>query len=173
MSYELYNRVPWIWGSVILRDYMESDLESIADLESKAFTVGPYSRTMLVSVLNQPGSIRVVAVEDGKIAGYAILLPLSRTQADIETIAVLPEFQGKGISDRMMEYLEEKAMERGIEEIILEVRDKNFRAIAFYRKKGYREISYLPRFYHEMYEGSRGAYRMIKRLDQFPSFEVK
>ncbi|MCL4438620.1 MAG: ribosomal protein S18-alanine N-acetyltransferase [Thermoplasmataceae archaeon] len=148
-----------------LRKYVPQDLDAIVEIEKKAFPVGPYSRRMLKRVLKEGGSISVVAEVDSVIAGYAVLLPLNEDEADIETIAVLPEFHGKGISDRLMEYLEEEARKRSFSEIILEVREKNLRAISFYRRHGYEVISYIPEFYHEYYEGSRGAFRMSKALN--------
>jgi ribosomal-protein-alanine N-acetyltransferase len=151
---------------LILRTYVPQDLDAIVEIEMKAFTVGPYSRRMLQRVLKEGGSISVVAEVDSVIAGYAVLLPLNRNQADIETIAVLPEFHGKGIADRLIEYLEKEAFEKGFSEIILEVRDRNFRAISFYRRHGYHEISHIPGFYHEYYDGSRGAFRMSKSLER-------
>ena len=159
-----YNKKPDIYVQLNLRKYLPQDLDAIVEIEKKAFPVGPYSRRMLKRVLNEGGSISVVAELGQVIAGYAVLLPLNEDQADIETIAVLPEFHGRGISDRLMEYLEEEALKRSFLEIILEVREKNHRAISFYRRHGYQVISYIPEFYHEHYEGSRGAFRMSKVL---------
>lgn len=149
---------------MILREFEDSDLDAIVDLERRAFEVGPYTRRMLRHIFEDSSGSNVLAVEDGRIVGYALILPLNSTQVDLETIAVLPEFQGKGVSHKLLDHLENEARRRGFKKMILEVRDRNERAMSFYHRKGYTTISHLPLFYRENYNGSRGAYRMSKDL---------
>ena len=149
---------------MILRKFSDSDLDAIVSLEKRAFTVGPYTRRMLRHIFDDDSGVNVLAEEGGQIVGYAVILPLNSTQVDLETIAVLPEFQGKGVSQALLKYLEKEASSRGFRQMILEVRDRNDRAISFYRRNGYSTVSHLPLFYREPYMGSRGAFRMSKDL---------
>jgi len=57
------------------------------------------------------------------------------------SIAVDPEYQGKGISTRLNDLFLEKARELGMKEVTLSVRASNKRAIAFYEKMGWKEFS--------------------------------
>ncbi len=149
-----------------VRAYRSADLDSIVELESRAFPVGPYSRRMLSSIFRNPLSFTFVAEEDGRIIGYASVLPLDAESADVESIAVDPDYQGRGIGGILLEAIEREMIRRRYKRSVLEVRDKNEAAIAFYRRHGYDIVSHMPRYYHELFGGSRGAYRMTKLLSQ-------
>ncbi|CAC12266.1 N-terminal acetyltransferase related protein [Thermoplasma acidophilum] len=144
---------------MILRRYRSTDLDSIADLEKRAFTVGPYSRRYLKRVLEDAEAISIVAQIDSKIAGYLVALPAEGHSIDIESIATDPEFRRSGIATRMIVMLKQIACER-YESIILEVREKNDDAISLYRKMGFEITEFLNGYYQESYLGSRNAYRM-------------
>ncbi len=147
-----------------IRPYQPADLDSIVQLELRAFPVGPYSRRMLSSIFKNTLSFTFVADEGGKILGYASALPLDAESADVESIAVDPDYQGKGIGGILLDAIEGEMIRRGYTRSVLEVRDKNEAAIVFYKRHGYDIISHLPRYYHELFGGSRGAYRMSKLL---------
>lgn len=147
-----------------IRSYLSTDLDSIAALELRAFPVGPYTRRMLASVFRNTQSFAFVAIEDGKIVAYAAVLPLDSESADIESIAVDPDYQNRGIGGILLERIEAEMVSRGYRRSILEVRDRNEAAILFYKRHGYEIIEHMPRYYHEIFGGSRGAYRMSKSL---------
>lgn len=56
---------------------------------------------------------------------------------------VLPEFQGRGIGDRMMEEVERRALARGAGELALDTAEGAARLIAWYGRRGYRFIEYV------------------------------
>lgn len=153
-----------ICSQVEIRSYWSTDLDAIVELESRAFPVGPYSRRMLSAIFRNPLSFTFVADDGGKVVGYASVLPLDSSSADVESIAVDPDYQGKGIGGILLETIEKEMARRGYTRSVLEVRDKNEAAIVFYRRHGYEIISHMPRYYHELFGGSRGAYRMVKLL---------
>ncbi len=147
-----------------IRRTESGDLLKLAALEVRAFEVGPYSKSMLKRMLDVPGSFHFVAEEDGKILGYVSAIPIDEKTADVESIAVDPSYQGKGIGAALLQEIEGEMKSRGFNRSILEVRDKNESSIGFYRKNGYTVIKHLSSYYHELYMGSRGAYRMQKIL---------
>lgn len=146
------------------RSYSPDDLDSIVVLERRAFTIGPYSRRMLQRLFKMKGSFNLVVEDGGRVIGYVAAIPLGEGSADIESLAVDPDYHRMGIGTVLMEKIEEVLTENGISMSILEVRDKNIEAIEFYRKLGYETIDHLPTYYQEIYRGSRGAYRMGKIL---------
>ena len=119
---------------------------------------------MLEHVFRNPQAFSLVAVDNESIVGYVVVLPLGDQSADIESIAVDPDYQGKGAGGLLLEAIEKEMSSRGFANSVLEVRDRNTQAISFYKKHGYEIIEHMPKYYHELYEGSRGAYRMIKDL---------
>ena len=145
-----------------IRNFMDDDLPGIEELELRAFEIGPYSKRMLKRIFSRKGSFNVLAEEDGKILGYAVAIPLDLFSADIESIAVNPEYHGRGIGTVIIKEIEAEMVRRGYLHSILEVRDRNEEAIGFYRKNGYTPLDYLPAYYREEFRGSRGAIRMHK-----------
>ncbi|WP_297215479.1 N-acetyltransferase [Thermoplasma sp.] len=150
---------------MIIRRYRRSDLDNIAVLEKRAFTVGPYSKRYLKTVLEYPGSISMVAQINSSICGYLVALPLDERSIDIESIATDPDCRGLGIAKRMISMLINWACNE-YENIILEVRDKNTEAISLYLKMGFEIIEFLNGYYHESYRGSKNAYRMKRNCKE-------
>lgn len=151
-------------SGLILREYRSGDLEDIAVLEKRAFTVGPYSRSMLRRLFGTRESFSFVAEEEGRIIGYVSALPLDEFTADVESIAVDPGWQGRGIGGILLEKIEEEMLSRGFTRSILEVRDRNDPTIEFYKKRGYMTVQHMQTYYREYFKGSRGAFRMVKVL---------
>ncbi len=152
------------YGVVKIIPFQATYLDGIVLLEQRAFPVGPYTRRMLEHVFRNPQAFSFVAIDDGKVAGYVVALPLGVESADIESIAVDPANQGNGTGGLLLDAIEQEMKARGFSSSVLEVRDRNTQAINFYRKHGYEIIEHMPKYYHELYEGSRGAYRMAKSL---------
>ena len=147
-----------------LRRYEPSDLEMICVLEKKAFEVGPYTKRMLKSIFRNPKSFNIIAEENNKIVGYVVAFPLDKKKADIETIAVDPDFHRFGIGSKLLLGIEDEMRKRGFGISVLEVRSTNSEAISFYIKHGYKTVEHIHQYYTEVFRGSRGAYRMEKQL---------
>lgn len=81
-----------------------------------------------------------VAIDNNRIIGTATLLIDQKFARDggkagnIEDVAVLPEWQGKGIGKQLIEWIVEKAKEMGCYKIILSCAEKN---VGFYEKNGF------------------------------------
>ena len=87
--------------------------------------------------------IHAMAIDDkGDVVAVCRLQYNSSKEAQIRYMAVKENTQGKGIGSSIIRYIENKAMERGIESIVLHAREK---AVNFYKSNGYKtmEISYL------------------------------
>ncbi len=149
---------------MIIREYRQDDLEAIVRIEERAFEVGAYTIHMLRTILHDKDSYSLVAIEGDTIAGYIVILPLDHVSADVESIAVDPDFGGRGIGKALMNQGEEWIRKRGYAYSVLEVRDRNESAIGMYLKLGYRITEKLPDYYELEYRGSRDGYRMIKKL---------
>ena len=80
--------------------------------------------------------------ENNDVVGVCRLQFNSLDEAQIRYMAVAELIQGKGIGKTLINYLENKAREKGIQKIILQSRSS---AVEFYIKCGYqvREKSYL------------------------------
>jgi ribosomal-protein-alanine N-acetyltransferase len=97
---------------------------------------------------NSPRRIALVAAqpESGALTGFLVARVLA-PEAELETIAVAAEGQRLGIGGRLLRALVEELRTEPVSELILEVRDSNGAALAFYRAHGFEEIGRRLRYY--------------------------
>jgi N-acetylglutamate synthase-like GNAT family acetyltransferase len=84
---------------------------------------------------NDSNSIHAMATDnENNIAGVARLNLISEDLGQLRFMAIANTHQNKGIGNKLINYLESIAKERGIKKIILQAREN---AIQFYYKNGY------------------------------------
>ena len=87
-----------------------------------------------------------VAEDAGTVAGYAVLHQL-RGEAEIFTLAVAPEFQGKGIGTALLADLMSEANREGAFRVVLQVRSSNDHAIHIDKKAGFVQAGVISDYY--------------------------
>ncbi len=98
----------------------------------------------------------VIVYEDIDIKGIMVY-DLIYDRAEIEYIYVRKDSRNKGIATSLLRYLEQF----DIDNITLEVRESNERAISFYRKNGFEIISTRKNYYKE-----ENGLLMMKKLGE-------
>ena len=78
-------------------------------------------------------------------------------RAEINYIFVLPEYRNNKIASKLLDYTLNKV--KNLENITLEVRKSNLRAISLYEKKGFNKCAIRKNYY-----GSEDAIMMIKKF---------
>lgn len=143
---------------VTLRNMTADDVAAVEILERRLFPMDAWPLQMFFDELAQVDTRRyVVAEAGGHIVGYAGLMCIEPI-ADVQTIAVIPEFEGKGIGSAILTELIEEARRRGAADVLLEVRADNPRAQALYVRFGFEQIHVRPRYYRD------GTDALIMRL---------
>jgi ribosomal-protein-alanine N-acetyltransferase len=123
------------------------DLDAVLPLERALFPDDAWSPATFWSELARPESRHyVVAADDGDIVGYAGLVT-SGGDADVQTLAVSPRAQGRGLARALLGDLLEAAARRGCHDVLLEVRADNDRAIALYERAGFERIAVRRGYY--------------------------
>lgn len=79
-----------------------------------------------------------VAVEDGEVAGFVILIPQPGFLL-LDNVAVLPSAQGRGLGAKLMALAEEQARRLGLNEIRLYTNQAMTENLAYYPRHGYAE----------------------------------
>jgi len=143
--------------SVSVRPMRWPDIEPVHRLETELFTVDHWSIEQFWSELAQPTRSYVVAVDGDRIVGYAGAFLLA-PDSDVQTIAVSPLDQGRGIGSTLLRSLLDEASTAGCRQMLLEVRSDNSAAIDMYERFGFERIS-LRRDYYD-----RGIDAIIMRL---------
>ncbi|MDD4107490.1 MAG: GNAT family N-acetyltransferase [Prolixibacteraceae bacterium] len=143
----------------IIRKSHPADINFLADLETSCFPEYQQSSRQIIShSLTSPfQSVVIAEIHNGKEkipAGSATLYQYSKTLR-LFSIAVLPEFQGKGTGKKLMEYILELAQKKKFHRVSLETRKSDSKLINFYKNFGFKIKEDLPGYYKKGEDGVR------------------
>lgn len=134
------------------------DVQAMHRMETTLFPADAWNIDMFLEELTHPTRtyyMLELPVEDPesdeggwRAIGYCGTMVVADT-ADVQTIGVLPEYEGHGFGRAMLELMHERAREQGAERILLEVRADNPRAQHLYERNGYRAIHVRRRYYED------------------------
>ena len=134
-------------GPAALRRMRWWDIETVLPLEAELFASAAWSAETFWSELAQPATrCYLVAEERGALLGYAGVL-LGGAEADVQTLAVAPAAQRRGIGSVLLAGLLRAAAGSGAGAVLLEVRADNAAAIALYARHGFEQIAVRRRYY--------------------------
>ena len=145
-------------AGITIRDMTLDDVPAVGVLEHRLFPIDAWPVQMFLDELSQPDTRRYLVAEgsDG-IVGYAGLMCIEPI-ADVQTIAVVPGYEGRGIGSTLLTHLIDEARQRGAADVLLEVRADNPRAQQLYVRFGFEQIHVRPRYYRD------GVDALIMRL---------
>lgn len=125
------------------------DIEPVHELEAELFP-DPWSvETFWSELAHVPESRHYLVAEDAgaeTLLGYAGLVVVGH-QADVQTLAVAPSAQGRGLGRRLLDALIAEAARRGAREVLLDVRADNVAAQALYAGAGFERIAIRRGYY--------------------------
>lgn len=128
--------------SLHLRQLAHDDIDALSTMDARAFE--PLWHIGRVGLLELSFGGRVcVADWDGRIVGYAALLPLVDGDALLGRLAVDPDFQGIGIGRRLLAESIAHAYSEGARAVVLNTQTSNQRSLAIYRSFGFRRTGEL------------------------------
>jgi ribosomal protein S18 acetylase RimI-like enzyme len=146
---------------VLMRHAIPDDLDALEAIENRVFETDRLSRRSLRYYIGHPRDALLVCERRGEVVGYALVAVRSGTALSrLYSIAILPEHARGGLGHRLMEAVENAALQRGSILLRLEVRADNAAAIALYERRGYRRFG----VYEDYYEDHTDALRYEKRL---------
>ena len=153
-------------AGVVLRDMAEADVPEVHALERLLFPIDAWPEQMFRDELAQVETRRYWVAEQRtpegtRIVAYAGLMCVPPI-ADVQTIAVVPDCEGRGIGSALLTGLIGEARARGAADVLLEVRADNPRAQALYRRFGFTQIHVRRRYYRD------GADALIMQLPIAP-----
>ncbi|GAA2119578.1 hypothetical protein GCM10009843_12420 [Nocardioides bigeumensis] len=102
-----------------------------------------------------------VADADGPLVGHAVV-SVAAEIAELQRISVDAEHRRTGLATRLLATIEDLAVELGADRVLLEVREDNDGARAFYAAAGYAVLDRRPRYYAD----GTAAEVMIKHLSE-------
>ena len=135
---------------ITYRQPIALDIPVLASYEKLLFPYSPWNTAQFKEEFAGIPTTRFMSVAetDNTIIGYCgVFLPAPGVEADILTVAVLPEYRRQGIAKEFMRQIEEWARERGASAMMLEVEHTNESAIELYKSLGYMKISVRMDYY--------------------------
>ncbi len=132
-----------------IRQYRASDDDQVWKLHTKAlkqagaFIKGHGSwdddlKDITGNYLKHRGEFLVVENEN-KIIAMGALRQITKEIAEIKRMRVYPKYQRRGIGQKILDMLENRASELGYSQILLDTTDLQTAAQRFYQKNGYNE----------------------------------
>ena len=133
----------------MIREAAADDGPAIAALERATFGSDAWSDGLVrVGLSGQiPGALYLVA-EDDTLVGYAAA-SLVADVAELQRIAVTTTERRTGVATSLLARIEEEARLRYSERLLLEVREDNTAACAFYAARGFHELNRRARYYSD------------------------
>lgn len=130
----------------VFRKGTEADLEQIAKLERENFS-DSWSVSSIAETMKQPQAFLVVAAEKNEITGYCILYHVL-DEGEIARIAVSHSFRRRGIGSGLLKYTCACCEEMKVKRLLLDVREGNTGARAFYEAHGF-EVDGIRKHFYE------------------------
>lgn len=116
-------------------------IEQIFDLEKEIFVNSAFNKTYLETLTKGENSFIYVYLIEDKVCGYLMVLD-SIDVYEILAIATVEEYRNKGIAQELLDKIKTK-------DIFLEVRESNEKAINFYKKNNFKQISIRKGYYSD------------------------
>jgi [ribosomal protein S18]-alanine N-acetyltransferase len=146
----------------MIRFMQEADINRVLELELSLFQA-PWSREQFLDeLINNPFALYYVYEKEGLIVAYVGLWD-NGDIAQITTLGVDQNHQNQGIGKKMMLYVIELCLSHHIENLTLEVRVSNSKAIHLYQTLGFSIQTTRKQYYTDNYED---AYLMLKKIGE-------
>jgi ribosomal-protein-alanine N-acetyltransferase len=141
---------------VRIRAMQIEDLEQVQAIDSISFSMPWPLSSYRFELLENPSSMLWVAetsLPEGKtvVVGMVVVWMIME-EAHIATIAVHPDFRGRGIGRQLLACSLQEAILKGASQATLEVRVGNVVAQNLYREFGFQAVGRRPKYYQDNFE---------------------
>ncbi len=132
-----------------------ADLDRVLEIAASLKEAPHWPRSVYLAALDRQAAPRRIALvaehSAGVLAGFAVasLLP---PEAELESIAVAPELQRRGLGLELFRGLLDAFRSAGITDVLLDVRASNLPALGLYRVLGFADAGRRIRYYHDPVE---------------------
>ena len=126
-------------------DAEKRHLDALVALEQSCFSV-PWTRGQLTAELPDEHHEFLIAESGGEPIGYVGQM-FMLDEGYVSNVAVSPAFRRRGIASALIRALLDRARERNLSFVTLEVRESNAAAIALYEGFGFRPVGRRKNYY--------------------------
>lgn len=127
-----------------IRPMQEADVDAVIEIERRAYPF-PWTAGIFLDCL-RVGYNAWVCLQQGKIRGYA-LMSYGAGEAHLLNICVDPQYHGLGLGQSLLRHVLRQAGRLGADQMFLEVRPSNVRAVRFYEAMHFTEVGRRKNYY--------------------------
>lgn len=126
------------------------DVDAIVELEATGFPKDPWSRNLVAQGVagESPTVTFLVAEQGGEVVGHAVLSIVGE-DAELQRIATVAAQRRTGVATALLAAATATAGAEGAVRLLLEVREDNRPALAFYAREAFAEIARRERYYRD------------------------
>lgn len=123
-------------------------MAQLAQIESELFVHDAWSAAQINSLLAQPFNHIIYATDElnQRLVGYCFYSHIFE-DSEILRIGTWRDYQQQGIASQLLTAMAQMCQAMGAERVLLEVREDNHAAIAFYQKHGFEQIAVRKNYY--------------------------
>lgn len=147
---------------VVVRPAKLFDMPEIVRIERVSFREQYPRGVFLIFLENNPDTF-LVAEYNGKVIGYVMAYLRPDLEGHVMSIAVDPDYRGRGIGSALLSEVIERLAARGAKWIGLEVRVSNENAIKLYERFGFKKIKRVIGYYSD----GEDAYYMLLPVEEW------
>ena len=127
-----------------------ADLDAVVALELTCLGADAWSRGLVEQGIAAalPTVSYLVAEVDGVVVGHAVA-SAAGDDAELQRIAVDPAYRRRGLAGELLAAVESRVAADGATRLLLEVREDNTTAAAFYESRGFVEVGRRRGYYRD------------------------
>jgi ribosomal-protein-alanine N-acetyltransferase len=136
----------------VIRDAASADVPALVELEETCQGGDAWSQGLVADGVG--GGLPTIswtvaeAADGATLLGYAVA-SYAGDVAELQRIGVAPDARRQGVARDLLADVVRRAREARAERVLLEVREDNAGALAFYAGQGFGELSRRPRYYRD------------------------
>jgi ribosomal-protein-alanine N-acetyltransferase len=123
---------------------LPENVDAVLQVELAAFS-HPWTRGIFLDCI-KPGYESWLLFHDGQQVGHTVL-SVAGDESHLLNITIRPQDQNVGLGAALLEFIVDRARQRGAEVTFLEVRASNLSAARLYERFGFNEIGRRPNYY--------------------------
>ena len=133
-----------------IRPATAADLDAVVELELTCLGADAWSRGLVEQGIAAalPTVSYLVAEVDGVVVGHAVA-SAAGDDVELQRIAVDPAYRRRGVAGELLAAVESRAAADGATRLLLEVREDNTTAAAFYESRGFVEVGRRRGYYRD------------------------
>lgn len=136
----------------MIHEMRPEDVKAVRDMEQICFP-DPWSSASIGEGLKNNLDTWIILEEEGVALGYCAFRILAG-EGELFRIAILPQYRGRGLAKKLMEYMVNYSREMNVKSISLEVREGNKKARNLYKTYGFLEESIRKNYYQNPCESA-------------------